>query len=385
MRLSVTVPTVVLVIGSTLLGLGLTVGGQAAAERRRIEATPRSGMAVLNAHTCLSGETKQILVLGVEDGFSPAGTESGFIRPGRNNAAWLPRDGTGEYDQVNADRGFTDSFRIEGRVASGTFVIRARSLNGSANDSISFGNLSLDAETSAPGRHGTSGMWPLVDEQGWLAEGEVRSIGLDELIVLAGRAEPVEGSARDPAYSLKSYLNDPASPGWLDVFVQDDTAIDFMGLALCRPPAVRKGTTLMPHRGPAQRPSDVVALTCHAVRDPNDRCEPYVGDTACSEARPVACFRPAGTPTPVPYAQGGLNWSGGSIAVTEPVVGSRFSTVHEVDGLCAARFGPGWRVANIDDGNRNLNITAYGDHRSFLGKVWVDVVNQPYATCWARE
>lgn len=386
MRLSVAVPAVVLMIASTLLGLGLTAAGQASAARRRAEAVPRTGMEILNAYACGRGETKQILVLGVEDGFSPSGSEVGFIRPGRNDAARLPRDGTGEYDQVNVDRGFTDSFRVEGRVASGLFVIRARSLNGSDNDTLSFGNLTADAATETPGRMG-GGLFANLPET-WSIEGEVIYASLDDLRLF----KTPGGNWSDPAssggidLSLRGYLNDPTSPGWLDVMVQDDTAVDFMGLALCRPPVARKGVTLAPVTLPGRPLPDVIDLTCFGIRKVGEPCDPYVGDTVCSAALPVACSRPGNAPSPVRAgSMARTAWTGGSLAVTEPVRGDSFRTIRDVQRLCAARFGPDWRVANINDGGRFLIISAQGDRRTVTGRVWVDVVNQPHGVCWARE
>lgn len=386
MRLSVAVPAVVLMIASTLLGLGLTAAGEASAARRRAEAVPRTGMDILNAHACGEGETKQIMVLGVEDGFSPAGSEAGFIRAGRNDAARLPRSGTGEYDQVNVDRGFTDSFKVEGRVASGLFVMRARSLNGSDNDSLAFGNLAVDVETESPGLMG-GGLFANLPKT-WSTEGEVIYASLENLRLF----EATGGNWSNLAVpggvdlSLGSYLNDPNSPGWLDIMVQDDTAVDFMGLALCRPPAVRKGVTLAPTTLPGHPLPDVIDLTCFGIRKVGEPCDPYVGDTVCSAALPVACLRPGNAPSPVRAGSVARTaWTGGSLAVTEPVRGDSFRTIRDVQRLCAARFGPDWRVANINDGGRFLIISAQGDRRTVTGRVWVDAVNQPHGVCWARE
>lgn len=382
MRLSVAVPAVVLILTSAPLGLGLAAIGQASAERQRLAAMPRTGMAILNAHACGQGETKQVLVLGIEDGFSPAGSESGFIRPGRTHAAFLPRDGAGEYDQVNADRGLADSFKVEGPVSGGVFVIRARSLNGSENDTLNLGAPARDPNDVTGGWIGGDLLSALRTGETWVVEGDVLHANLEDI----GRAS-ADGSDREVVQSLKDYLNAGGAEGWLDVFVQDDTAIDFMGLALCRPPAVRKGVTLMPVRTPGPEQHGLVHLACHAVRDPDRRCNPYVGDTVCSASLPVACIRPGDLPSPV-YLSGRImttHWSGGDIAVTEPVSGDRFRTVGEVEAFCARRFGEGWRVATLHDGGRNQSVSGRGDPATVTDRVWVDIADQPHGTCWARQ
>lgn len=389
MRLSVAVPAVVLMIASTLLGLGLAVGGQASAERRRLEAIPRSGMDILNAHTCGRGETKQILLLGVEDGFSPAGTESGFIRQGRTYAASLPRDGAGQYDQVNVDRGFTDSFKVEGRVVGGVFVMGIRGLNGSQNDSLTLGALGQDPNAGPGGWQGGGLVSDIVSGEVWSVEGDVVHADLAAIRMTDRFGTPVPGEAlgRPAVRSLLSYLDAGAGGGWLDVSVQDDTSIDFMGLAMCRPPETAKGVTLMPVHlpGPAQR--GLIHLNCHNVADAGKRCDPYVGDTPCATALPVACFRPGTLPMPID-AQGlslTAMWSGGDLAVTEPVRGDGFRTVREVDSFCAGRFGDGWRVAALHDGGRNQSVSARGDPATVTGRVWLDIADQPHGTCWARK
>lgn len=385
MRLSVAVPAVVLILASVPLGLGLAASGQAAAERKRLEAIPRTGMDILRAHNCGEGETKQVLLLGVEDGFSPAGSESGFIRPGRNHAGFLPRDGAGEYDQVNADRGFADSFKIEGRVSGGVFVIRARSLNGSENDTLNLGGLARDPNDVAEGWVGGGVLSALRTGETWAVEGDVLHASLEDIELEARGADHIPG--REVVRSLKDYLNAGGDAGWLDVFIQDDTAVDFMGLALCRPPAVRKGVTLMPVQSPGPGQQAMVHLGCHAVRDPDRRCNPYVGDTVCEASLPVACIRPGDLPSPV-YPSGRVvtsHWSGGDIAVTEPVPGDRFRTVGEVEAFCASRFGQGWRIAALHDGGRNQSVSGRGDPGSVTDRVWVDIADQPHGTCWARQ
>lgn len=388
-KLSVAVPAVVLILATTATGLGMAVSGQAAAERRRAEAQPRTGMDILNAHDCGEGETKQILVLGIEDGFSPAGSEAGFIRPGRVQSFYLPREGAGEYDQVNADRGLADSFRVEGQVSDGVFVIRSRGLGDNNNDVLQFGALGRDPAATGGAWIGDRALSGVRTPGGWSLEGDVLYGGLEDIPLRrrGGGLVPTDGPGREAVQSLRDFFNRGGDEGWLDVLISDDTAVDFMGLALCRPPPVRKGMTLTPFRpdGP-ERPGEVY-LNCFRTPDGASRCDPYVGDTVCSVQRPVACLRPGNLPAPL-YPSGRVvtnAWSGGDLAVTEPVAGDQFRTVKDVDAFCARRFGDGWRVASSHDGGRYLQVGGRGDADSVTGRVWVDIADQPHGTCWARE
>ena len=388
MRLSVAIPVVVLTLCSGVLGTAWLA--EARARAARDAAVPfQTGMDLLNAYRCGSGETKKIIVRGVEDGYSPAGSEPGFIRPGRDGAAmWLPRLGAGQYDQVNADRGLTDSFNVTERVSGGLFVFRARSLNGSDNDTMNFGDLTLDEVTGAPRSVGGTRIMAFASDGVWTVKEDVYSADLDAIPLLdrSSGSGAIQAQGRARTYSLKSYFNEETAPEWLDVFVQDDTVVDFMGLAICSPPEIRRGVTLMPANPLRPEQEGIVRLSCHQAREAGRKCDPYVGDTICSVQLPVACLRPGDAPAPPKSTEDRQEtWSGGTIAATEPVRGDRFRTVREVEAFCARRFGAGWRVASIGDGLRYQSIQGLGDPRTMTDRVWVDIADQPHATCWARE
>jgi hypothetical protein len=45
------------------------------------------------------------------------------------------------------------------------------------------------------------------------------------------------------------------------------------------------------------------------------------------------------------------------------------------------KFGPGWRVAEFHDG-WGWHFQAYGTVDNPNGRFWVDINDQPDATCW---
>ena len=364
MRLSIIVPAAVLVLCAAVL---VTAG------RERMRAAPRapdSGMDMLRRYPCIRGESKVVLVKGVEDGFSPAGNEPGFFRPGLDNARWRSM-GKGSYDQSEPDRKFFDSLEVPARIRNGLFVIGLRSLAvaDSANDSFTIGDLALNI------RFGIY-VADLHAAPGWKREGGLHYAQLGDIAI------DVQPSVR--AGSLLDHLRDGAQPHWLDVNVNDDTSVDFIGLAACVPPPPGKGTPFMTDAG--QPAAGFVALTCN--RGPEDWpiCDQYVGDTACETELPVACLLPGRKPAPheVIASYLGLFWTGGDIALTEPVAAARFRHVAEVDAFCTAHFGQGWRALASHDGMPNLGVAGRGRAPAHMVRAWVDQVDQPYATCWAR-
>ncbi len=387
-RLFTIIPVAVLAVSLAVGAVAVVAESRSAAARARATAEPVTGMDILNAYACARGETKKILIRGVEDDFSPAGEEPGLIREGRNSGLPMQRQGAGHYDQVNMDRPILDSFRIAGPYSRGLLLFRARPLGDNGNDSFSFGSYSVNDPSGRLGPRNGVTLARIRNEAGWTTVGDIHHAELEDLFL--NRNYPVLPRPDAPpppsSDSLLSYLNEPDGSGWLDIAVQDDTTVDFIGLALCSPPAVKRGVTLANFRPSNLDIPGVVRLTCHPGSAAH-ACDPYVGDTVCSAMLPVACLRPGDAPAPTDE-EGRLaipTWSGGTIAATEPVAGTRFRSVRDVDAFCGRRFGAGWRAAAIHDGLRSQSIAGQGDSRTINGRVWVDIVDQPHATCWARQ
>ena len=364
MRLSIIVPAVVLVLCATVL---VTAG------RERMRAQPRapdSGMDLLRGYPCARGESKVVLVKGLEDDFSPAGDEPGFLRPGLDTARWQSV-GAGNYDQGERDRKFFDSLDAPARIRNGLFVIGLKPLPvaDSGNDGFAIGDLALNI------RFGTY-IAELPTAPGWKHEGGLYYAQLDGIIL--------DPSLSVRAGSLLDHLRDGAHPHWLDVSVYDDTSVDFIGLAACVSPPPGKGTPLMTDgRQPA---AGIVALTCNSGPENWPVCGQYVGDTPCETELPVACLLPGRSPAPREVIDSylGLFWTGGDIELTEPVPAARFRHVADVDAFCTARFGKGWRTLASHEGTANLGVAGRGRAPAPPGRAGVDQVDQPYATCWAR-
>jgi hypothetical protein len=366
MRLSVIVPVAVLCLCAA-------VATAAWRGRARPEATPaRTGMALLRAYACSRGETKVVLVKGLEDNFSPAGNEPGFLRPGLDKARWRSV-GAGSYDQSQPDRYFYDSLQVPARIRNALFVAGLKPLPvaDSANDVIALGDL------TAPFHFGDA-IARLPALRGWKRDGTVYSVEAGD-VDFGGSGPPGERSLLDHLHR-----DGATQPRWLDVMVEDDTSVDFVGLAACVKPPPGLGVTLMTDLRQPDR--EAVVLTCINVPAEWSTCNQYTGDTPCDTELPLACLLPGRRQAPAVLVDSGVlgGWSGGDIALTAPVAASRFGHVADADAFCAARFGDGWRTLTTHDGLPNLGVSGRGTPPPRPVRVWADEVNQPYGTCWKR-
>jgi hypothetical protein len=116
-------------------------------------------------------------------------------------------------------------------------------------------------------------------------------------------------------------------------------------------------------------------------------CNAYMGDTPCATALPLLCIKKSGTgfPLPLPAAVDNSNpyytWSGGVVGTTAATVPP--STLTAANTLCSQAFGTDWRVAEFHDGS-GWHFQAYGGVGNPAQSLWVDINDQPGATCWTR-
>lgn len=112
------------------------------------------------------------------------------------------------------------------------------------------------------------------------------------------------------------------------------------------------------------------------------------GDTPTSAMLPVLCFRAAGLADPgaligpdrTPGGAVRRRWSGGEVALTEPMAGQTLTSRAVADQICNARFGGGgWRMAEFHDGGRGAgwDFWAYAPQGGLEGsRFWVAIDDQ---------
>ena len=109
---------------------------------------------------------------------------------------------------------------------------------------------------------------------------------------------------------------------------------------------------------------------------------PYIGDTPCSETRPMLCFKPGSRPMPAGVTpEPNCGWTGGEVALLPAVLGLEIRSKAAADSMCAGKFGTGWRMAEFHDAG-GWGLGAYGElprDASF----WVSI-NDQRANLWDR-
>jgi hypothetical protein len=82
--------------------------------------------------------------------------------------------------------------------------------------------------------------------------------------------------------------------------------------------------------------------------------DPYRGDTSAASDLPILCLEQDGRPSPEGLATNFYDgWASGQVKLTPPITGSALTSQRIADQVCAAEFGPQWRMAEFHDGQAN--------------------------------
>lgn len=109
-------------------------------------------------------------------------------------------------------------------------------------------------------------------------------------------------------------------------------------------------------------------------------CDPYVGDTSCETALPVACLKQDGAPNPGIATTFYNGWAKGHLALTTPIRGDKLLSIDHADYVCYLHFGAGYRMAEHHDGGGGWNWNAYSNVDD-ASRFWLHINNQP-GNCW---
>ncbi len=109
-------------------------------------------------------------------------------------------------------------------------------------------------------------------------------------------------------------------------------------------------------------------------------CNAYTGETSCATALPILCLYADGAPNPGLPASFTNGWARGFIYLTPPVAGTALGSLANANALCAANFGPSYRMAEFHDGAGGWGWQAYGNI-STASRFWV-YINDQSANCW---
>jgi len=123
----------------------------------------------------------------------------------------------------------------------------------------------------------------------------------------------------------------------------------------------------------------------------NVTCDPYVGDTMCTESRPILCLRKDGSGSNGYVPDFYYGWAAGNIGLTPEVSGTALTSLAAANAQCEATFGAGWEMAEHHDGGGGWGFRAYGNLNDLYNvsvppydearRFWVHINDQP-GNCW---
>ena len=173
--------------------------------------------------------------------------------------------------------------------------------------------------------------------------------------------------------------------------------------------AFKRGLTFRATIWPTEQNNFVGRMSCNG-------CDPQNGDTPCTQKLPVTCiihpkvlarpyygYYPDFTPYSNPDQSFYEGWTGGIIAVTDPVRGLEVTSYAVGDNLCKTAFGSrakfaqftdGWYMSNMNGPNLRIektwdwgkavageyNFWGYFNH-NYVGKSWVWTQTTPTGNC----
>ena len=357
-----------------------------------------SGMLLLEQYQCRRSETSHLIVRGVEDNYRLGNTETARVeRSGLNQPLHI---GTRDFDEPGQDMDLFDHFELPHDTASGLFVIRMVPPSQTQNDNLIIGRFTLNYETQRRGHGLFFGQNPSHIEQlpGWSRRSDIYWAELGNIEMQSGE-------------SLLDIIQDENFGGVIDLMVGDDTIVDFAGIAYCAKPPDSNGLTLwvrsirpnLTEMPPSVDAGDEFYFTALCLNDPDTydrRCDPFVGDVPCEIALPMVCYRPGEHAYPGGEVwvhpdmgvdarywsnqQSARFWSGGNLALTLPVAGDQFDSIEDANNYCRSEFGEEWRTADFHIAAPGYRFSGVG-RTEYVGRAWVDIRDQPYATCWDRQ
>lgn len=195
-----------------------------------VTAEARPASRFIDQITCPAGDEKFVMTLGVDDQFA-GGLE--VVRPRleieqhptiQNFQTTHSHSDLKQYDENQANSYFADSFRdIPRPISEGYFITAFQNIGG--NDALILGKGDKNWTTTPSQRHIYGVRISQAASNGWTVAGNYHSADLSTLPLVSG------------AGNLLDYINGDVSGSSareFDVIMQDDTAIDFATLVLCR-------------------------------------------------------------------------------------------------------------------------------------------------------
>ncbi len=347
-----------------------------------------SGTKRLDAYKCAPGETKQIILGGVEDNYDPGGVEDVTVFPNQDEH-WKevagPRYEFRNFDEGGENKNLIHRFNLSERTYRGIVVTKFRELSNLRNDFFIIMAQSPDLAKTGSFRYAHQHDSSSLTKHNWQQDGDYLWANLDQLDVHSVVDNELKETAEVP--HLLEAIRRQTEEEDITVKIGDDTQVDFMGFAICLEPEQNLGTVYSSRNifdtGAVKIIPDNVIYLSWAIVD-GKICNQF-GCRSCDTALPVACIHDQNLKPPADLEHQKISWSGGHIDFTKPVPASRFKTEDQVDAFCQSQFGVNWRTANIKDGSWQQAIMGYGEAPKDYDEYWVGVKNSAHYTCWEKR
>lgn len=230
---------------------------------------------------------------------------------------------------------------------------------------------------------------------GWTVEAGYLHARMSQLLVDSPAQPQGQSAARSRIEALPGSLLHHIRTGGgeltIDMLADAALSIGQAAVVLCEEPPSSMGLAMSTIVVEADLPSPVTMIGCHYERGDLPQCDPLRGNAPCDAPLPLLCFRDLDASAPdtvsasFPYAHlYEFYWSGGHIAATGEIRGDALATIRDANALCENELGAGWRVASYHEAARSNNFVAYGALNEPFRFHWLDIKDQPYATCWRR-
>ncbi len=348
-----------------------------ASESQFISATDR-----LEKYRCRAGETKQVIMGGIEDGYNPAGDEPTTLS--KSAKAYLEKAGTPftrSYDDPSQNKYFSDAFKIPARTYHGIMTIGLEERSRLKNDRIVLGYADKTNRHLGNDNHGSDistllETWQQADGYVW------SSLDVPKIVIYEKQGK--EGWVNS-GFSHLSILDAIRRNNnrVFEVHISDDTIVDFIGFALCLEPADHKGAVFYKYHYSGKASTLNFGTGFVNMYSTGGA---YDGDVYCTELRPIPCINDQNLAAPniVSSTTDGI-WSGGYIKFTDAVAGNTFKTEDEVDAYCGTLFGQEYRSVNSKDGSWMGALVGYGEYPEEYDEYWVHFKDSPHMNCWAQR
>lgn len=329
-----------------------------------------SAKQVLADMQCRPNEKKLWISRGSRDDFDPAGSEPAQISAAVAQVPHLASSAKSNYDETQVNKKFFDQIEIPSNISKGIVFVGLKPIGELFdNDNLVIGDVFSNyshgpATDYFPGDDDISKRMVFssrineLPSNGWTQNGSVFTASFDQLDLKA------------PGTTFLDYVQSGSTTTAVDVYVQDDTSVDFFAVAVCQTkkfePAGELALTwtargVLGKNGHNTTPALANPDYILVGSDPDSN--PHKGDTDKARERRLLCYVPGEVSTPASYPTNYIErkfyygWGGGQIGLSEPVKGVTVTSKADADAQCKKDLqDDGARIISFHESGGGWNV-----------------------------